>query len=305
MLYLDRASLMGKSLHEVFPPEEADFFYGAIQTTFKTRETNSFTYSLDLPKGPIWFRGTLTFFENAGGDHHVVMFIRDITKEIEAEAKERQHQQKLLQTIIETQESERSRIASDMHDGIGQMFAVLKLNIARLKREEEKELFDDALDSIDTIAAELRLIARNLMPVSLQRFGLNATLGSESKILEQRFGIKIDCTTQTKRDRYSEAIEICIYRIAQELLVNIVKHSHAKNAKVCLLETEENKLVLEISDDGRGFATHKRSMAGEGRGLMNIQSRVHAFGGSLRIDSSEDQGSNIRIEIPISEQEPL
>lgn len=298
LLYRSRDFLLGKRLHDVFPPEQADSFLRAIATAIETLEPYTFTYVLSLPSGDVSFRATTTFFENGGGHHHAVMFIRDITKELEAENRELLYRQKLLQTIIETQESERLRIARDMHDGIGQMFAVLKLNVATLRREDEGELFDDVLESIDTIVNELRAIAWNLMPVSLERFGLASTLQSEAEILQRRFGIVVRYTAETLHERYPAAIEICIYRIAQELLANIIKHSRAHIASVTLTE-RQGMLRLEISDDGCGFEMSPQPNGYAGRGLISIQSRVLAFGGTVFFDSSKEAGSRACIEIPL------
>lgn len=302
LLYRDRAQLIGRRLHDVFPPGQAEFFLGAIQTTLKTLEPHTFTYELPLADGAIPFRATTTFFDTVDGRRSVVMFVRNIASEVAAEERERRYQKQLLQTIIDTQESERARIAADMHDGIGQMFAVLKLNIASLKRDEDAEGFDDALVSIDTIVNEFRTIAWNLMPASLVRFGLASTLKGEAEVLQRKFGIQVEFQDETNSPRYPDAIEVCVFRIAQELLTNIARHSRATRATVRLIESNA-VLTLDVEDNGCGFSPGALPEERAGRGLISIHSRIHAVGGTIDIHSSNETGTRIRVQIPVPESD--
>jgi signal transduction histidine kinase len=206
------------------------------------------------------------------------------------------------QALLRGQEEERSRMAKDLHDGLGGMLSGIKLTLGAMKgnmvlTEENARLFTGALSKLDQTISEMRRVAHSMMPEALLRLGLGQALNdycnglSESSadltINYQQFGLE---------ERLPNDTEIVVYRIVQELLTNVVKHSEASEALVQLIR-QENLLMLTVEDNGRGFSV-ENAQKSFGSGLNNIRSRVGYLNGSIDTKSEPGKGSSFHIEIP-------
>lgn len=210
-----------------------------------------------------------------------------------------------LEAIIEATEEERKRIAKDLHDGVVQSLTGVSLRLQRvfghIKGISPKEM-DEATASkamLNDAISELRTISHQMMPRVLSEQGLvpamddmlQKTLGSTTIKYEFEHH-KVD------GQRYAENVEVSLYRICQELINNIIKHSDAKAVSVQLLQTSSH-LVLVVEDNGKGFNFEDVANR-NGIGLMNISSRAKAIRGEVNYQPSPEQGTVATVRVPIA-----
>lgn len=205
-------------------------------------------------------------------------------------------QEAFARQLIESQEAERKRIAQELHDGLGQNLLVIKNRaLLGLAVEKKDEQFDEIRDSVTDALSEVRSISYNLRPLHLERLGLTSTLEEMIEEIEETSKITINCDIAPIDDLLTPENEINFYRIVQECLNNIVKHSKAKRASVEIYRENEH-ISLTVKDDGRGFETET---AGEkrGLGLNGIAERVKILRGSLSINSTHGNGTTVSVTV--------
>ncbi|MEN2487272.1 ATP-binding protein [Flavobacterium sp. B11] len=217
--------------------------------------------------------------------------------------KRKDTKQKILLNIInsgiDSQEAERKKIASFLHDNINSLLSSAGLHLNTFTAQQN--IKSDEIQKAKSILSEahelLRDMSHDLVPALLVRFGLIYALEdlcekNSNSAMEFDFSSSIPTSK-----RYAEKFEMKIYFIVSELCSNITKHSNAKKAILSLSE-KENQLVLRIHDDGIGFKTQKLKDV-EGFGLNRIRARIKKYKGSLSIISKENKGTKIKIEIPL------
>ncbi len=205
----------------------------------------------------------------------------------------------IINSSIDSQEVERKKIASFLHDNINSLLssAGLHLNTFTAQHDIKSNEIEKARVILSEVHELLRDMSHDLVPSLLVRFGLIYALEdlcekNSNSAIEFEFSSSIP----TSR-RYVEKFEMKIYFIASELFSNIIKHSSAKKAKLTLSE-KDNQLILHIQDDGIGFKTRKLKDV-EGFGLNRIRARIKKYKGSLSIVSKENEGTKIKIQIPL------
>ena len=206
-----------------------------------------------------------------------------------------------LKAVVDAQESERKRIAKDLHDGLGQSLSGIKLNwqnfIGKQKTKipESNDLAINISGELDKACKDVRTISHQMMPYELTESKLIDALNelltrslSHSKIEHrfEHFGIN---------EKFADDIKIGIYRITQELINNVIKHSEAKNLNLQLYKNKET-IVLIVEDNGIGFSIEEQK--NKGIGLMNINSRVDAINGELNYETGLGSGTVVTIRIP-------
>lgn len=214
-----------------------------------------------------------------------------------------EQQELRLRAIIEAQEEERKRIAKDLHDGTVQTLTGLKMRFERLRIQLSPQGqmaldFDRSLSILTEAGSEVRAISHQMMPRSLQEMGL---VPAFADMLER----SLECTDiafqfehhRVDGERFKEAVEVSLYRIAQELINNIIKHSGAKAVSVQLMQVKDH-LILIVEDDGKGFRVEDAEVR-NGIGLMNITSRIKALNGELHYEPSPMQGTVATIRVPV------
>ncbi|WP_343304063.1 histidine kinase [Chitinophaga niabensis] len=206
-----------------------------------------------------------------------------------------QEQIKITQAMLDGQETERTRVARDLHDGLGGMLAAVKINLSDVAREKEHKELDDIIHQLDRSVSELRRIAHNMMPEMLLRLGLEASLKDLCEsLMSENLVINFQYLGIDKAIPAQE--QITIYRIVQELLANVVKHAHAKNVLLQCSQLEE-VFFITIEDDGKGIDITEK----QGIGLSNIQSRVAYLNGKMEIlPKGHQQGTSINIELHVT-----
>jgi len=215
----------------------------------------------------------------------------------------RERLQSLSRRLVEIQESERRYIARELHDQAGQGLTSLILDLGMLDKEADQPASVRAHTArlkglTDEILEDLHRLAVNLRPVSLDKLGLVAALGQLVKSLMDRTNIqlKFKAVGVGEDERLLPDIEIALYRIAQEALTNVTRHSQATRADL-LLEKNDHKVLLIIEDNGTGFEPES-SKTGEHLGLLGIQERAETLGGTLTIESIPNLRTTLVVEIP-------
>lgn len=213
----------------------------------------------------------------------------------------------LAAQIIKAQEEERRRVAREIHDGPAQTLANIVIQTEICERLLEKDLneakneLNGLKDIVRSSLQELRKIIFDLRPASLDDLGLRAVTKRYCDEFQEDSGIKTDFRLFGDKMRLEADIEVTLFRIIQEALTNVKKHSKAKNA-VVKLEFGDEKVNLVVTDDGIGFETSKKDSKFKEQhfGLMTIKERVSLLNGTFAIESAPSQGTKIFVTIPFS-----
>jgi signal transduction histidine kinase/predicted negative regulator of RcsB-dependent stress response len=203
-----------------------------------------------------------------------------------------------LKAMMDGEERERLRLAQELHDGIGGMLTALNMNVGTIQKKyaasmQQTQDLDGSLGMIQDIAAEVRRTARNLMPDVVVNHGLTEAIRLFCLQLESSSPIQFDFQCYGGAPELDISAALSLYRIVQEILQNIVKHAFATLAVVQLRQYDD-KLMIHVEDNGKGFESKED---GKGLGLRNLRARIDALQGYLSIDSSEERGTTIYIEI--------
>jgi PAS domain S-box-containing protein len=202
-------------------------------------------------------------------------------------------------------EEERTRIAREIHDVLGQALTGLKLDVAWVKRAVPADR-DDALEqiesigkSLDTIVQTVRRIASDLRPGELDDLGLVAAIESAAQEFQSRTGIRCRARLPELDVRVDTDTATALFRICQELLTNVVRHARARHVSLSL-ETLDDSLVLTVADDGRGMSAEQQA-GRRSLGLMGIRERTLMFGGSVAFDSAPGAGTRAVVRMPLAQ----
>ncbi len=215
---------------------------------------------------------------------------------------EQEKQLVAVSSILEGQEAERSRMAKDLHDGLGGMLSGIKLNLSSMKgnmiiHETDAQLFTKSISQLDSAIAEMRRVAHNMMPEALLKFGLGEAIQDYCDGINESNIVKMKYTQLGLQQPLEKSTEVILYRIVQELCNNAIKHAAAKNIFIQLTKHERG-ITLTVEDDGKGFDTNLLAKI-KGAGLQNVQSRVDYLKGILNIESEAGKGTSVNIEIPL------
>ncbi len=206
--------------------------------------------------------------------------------------------------IVEAEEKERIRLAKELHDGVGPMLSLAKFQLetaisqTKFNSIEQESLFQNTNTMIDDAAREIRTVSHDLMPNALLMQGLVSAVRDFVNRLSLTGKVKVSLDVANLDERLPQLTETVLYRVLQELVGNIIKHSGATHVQIQLIRNE-NELTMMIEDDGKGFDTTQISNF-KGIGLKNIISRVDFLNGKVNFDSSPKNGTTVIVEIPLS-----
>jgi len=230
-------------------------------------------------------------------------FKLEIKQNEEKQAIELDFQKKLLENSMEVQEIERRRLAKDLHDEVGALLSVLKMgNNQLVKKEVEdesiKKLVNNNKELIDESIGLVRSISKDLVPQTLENFGLIHAIEEFFHKIEKNSSIEFKFLYKniSEKSRFSPKVELSVFRIIQELSNNALKHSEASKIDL-ILNFENNTLFLIFADNGVGFSMENvLKNPNGGLGIRNIESRLSIINGVLRILNPE-KGTRFEIEI--------
>jgi signal transduction histidine kinase len=211
----------------------------------------------------------------------------------------------LLNRIVSAQESERQRIARELHDHLGQYFAAMLLGLSAAEkalawRGEGRPKISDLKSMTSVMSREVHRLSWELRPTALDDLGLETAIGNYLEGWGQRFNSNVDFAGNLRGRRLPAPVEITLYRVLQEAMTNIAKHANAERISV-VLEAKSGEVSLIIEDDGIGFAQTSPtvpSMVTSGFGLIGIRERLALVGGSLMIESATGHGTALFCRIP-------
>lgn len=224
-----------------------------------------------------------------------------IQEQVNRQKLELEYQQKMMEAALESQEAERKRVAGDLHDSVGGMLSAIRVGLTTIARqlpnpmhlEEQKKMLDDTISNV-------RMISRDLMPSTLEKFGLTNALKELCDRFQTTSLLPVNFQEEGDFDDLTPRTQLMLFRIAQELVSNAVKHSQAGQIDVSLMRSDKLELIVE--DNGIGFdAEEKRSSrkSGVGLGLFNIENRIRLLSGKVEFDRDRVKGSKVIITMPV------
>ncbi|MBK7289894.1 MAG: hypothetical protein IPI78_06445 [Chitinophagaceae bacterium] len=205
--------------------------------------------------------------------------------------------------VLKGEEKERTRLAKDLHDGLGGMLSGIKHSLNAMKGNlvmtpENHQAFERSMDMLDSSIREMRRVAHNMMPEALVKFGLDTALKDFCNDINQSGALQINYQSIGLGNvEVEQTTSITIYRIVQELINNTMKHAAAKSAIVQVSKTDK-AISITVEDDGKGFNTLVLEGT-KGIGWSNIQSRVEYLKGKLDVQSEPGKGTSVHIELNV------
>ena len=228
----------------------------------------------------------------------ILLISEDISDQLATE-------KRIIRTIVETQEKERNRFASDLHDSLGQQLSGIRFYISALQHglgDDERLIkqFDKTLSGIDNAIDELRNICFNLMPRTLENHTLVYSLNELSSKLTITNELKVNLEHDKVLPRFEKQFEIACFRIVQEFLNNAMRHGKATqvNIKISCVK-KEKELHIFLTDNGVGF-DFNAAINKPGMGLRNIQTRVESYFGAMDFQSQPGKGTNLLMKFPLA-----
>ncbi|MCR8561476.1 sensor histidine kinase [Mucilaginibacter sp. BJC16-A38] len=228
----------------------------------------------------------------------VIIYQRKMIKnQVELRKLHDEKQTDLLNAVFETQESERKRLAEDLHDSVGQVLSAIKLNLHRLDKiiADKQPLLADTRQLTDECIQEIRNIIHNVLPPVLTDYGLKEALEGLCLKIEQTTSVTVNLKKKLDDVRLKPEIELAFYRIAQELFSNAIKHSDATVINLTITK-DAGWLVMEFKDNGKGF---DMSDVKHGFGLKNLESRVQLINGEVNVYTKPKNGTITIIRVMI------
>jgi signal transduction histidine kinase len=237
----------------------------------------------------------------------IILFVlyyqkRMVQEQFKRQQLELDYQKKMMEAALESQENERRRVAGDLHDSIGAMLSTIRVSlITQAKRAnadvdsitESKKMLDDTIESV-------RRISRDLMPSTLEKFGLAQAVKEMCERFQSTAALPITYMEEGDLQPISKKRELMIFRIIQEIINNALKHAHATSISVAF-SSDEKYLTVIVQDNGIGFDVeeHKNDKRlGKGLGLFNIENRARLVSADVEFHSAPQQGTRIVLNIP-------
>jgi signal transduction histidine kinase len=292
MLFVPPEAFLGRTIRDVMPSPLGQTFMDAFERACQLDEPVVVEYELPLDETR-HFEARLIRADPG----RVLSIIREITEAKRALDLNRA----LAGRLIESQEEERQRIARELHDDLGQRIALLNLEVDQLALDTSAQAHRSRLwrisEKAGEIASDLHHLSHRLHPTRLQTLGLLESVRLLCRDASQQWGLKVGFDADDLPDGADPAVSLCLYRIVQEALHNVAKHSRAREAsvRISLVGTE---IVLQVADSGIGFDA---AAARSGLGLVSMRERVGALNGRLAIYAARGQGTRIDVRVPVKE----
>ncbi len=227
------------------------------------------------------------------------LVIRDISQRKAIEEELHTERLRQMRSVIDGQEQERQRLSRELHDGLGQTLVAIKLKLESIPLEEvgnQRKTVESVKQMFNQTIEETRRMSNNLMPAALTEFSLAVVLRNLCIEIESNSGINVSLVIGVLPESFNQLLKTYIYRISQEALNNIVKHSGASRAVISIF-SDISKLYLHIEDNGSGFDSTRGYESGNG--LYNMKERVNLLNGKFEIITSKGNGVKIQAEFPI------
>jgi signal transduction histidine kinase len=308
-LFVPPERFIGRRVADVMPPDLVPTLMDAIARAQHSTDPVVVEYSLPI-------QGILRAFETrlvCDERGRIVSFVRDVTdhqisrdmltRRESALRASHDRNRDLAGRLIDSQEAERERIARELHDNLSQKLALLNIDLDQLTRRLEgryPDLANDARTAAQRaaeIATDIHELSHQLHPSKLRMLGLIRAMEGICRDMAIQHDIVVDFTHEGVPANVSPATSLCLYRILQEALHNVAKHSAATRAEVRLVR-DRDTIYLRIDDQGTGFDPDR--LDGTGLGLVSMRERVNHLGGRLSIGSAPGDGTRIGVYLPLT-----
>jgi two-component system NarL family sensor kinase len=214
-----------------------------------------------------------------------------------------EQQQLAASAVMKAEEKERQRIAKDLHDGVGQMMSAAKMNLSAFENDiqfnspDQKLSFERIISLVDESCKEVRTVSHQMMPNMLLKSGLGKAVADFLDKIDQKV-IKVNLHVEGLQERLNEDVEIVLYRILQECVNNVIKHSGASQLDIALIKDKDG-ISATIEDNGKGFDLQQ---LGEdaGIGLKNMKARIDYFNGTIDFDTAPGKGTLVALFLPLT-----
>lgn len=221
-------------------------------------------------------------------------------KKLQAEIMKQQDM--ATKAVIEAEENERSRIAGDLHDGVGQLMSAAKMNLSSIEsrlpftNEEDRLAFEKIVNLVDESCKEVRTVSHNMMPNALLKSGLSSAVKEFIDKIDSRV-LQVNLYSEGLNERLDSNVETVLYRVVQECVNNVIKHSGADKLDISLIKDADG-ISATIEDNGKGFVVNDK-IKGGGIGLKNIRTRIEYLKGTVDFDSAPGSGTLVAIHVPL------
>lgn len=300
LLYAPPERFVDRPMREVLPAAVAEGLEQGARRALETRTTQTFEYPLPIRGEDHHFEARLA----ACGRDLVIFIVRDITGRKRAEAERRE----LLRRVVNAQEQERQRLATELHDQLGQELTALQLRIKSIESLSPPgsrclQELPGLRQITERLTRRVHDLAWELRPALLDDLGLPAALRRHVEDWSKENAVAVDFHAQGfETELVPPLIATALFRVAQEALRNVARHARAHAVSV-LLQQRRDGVVLVVEDDGAGFDVAAVLGARESRdrlGLMGMQERVQALDGTLEIESKPGQGTTVIARAPLA-----
>jgi two-component system, NarL family, sensor kinase len=212
------------------------------------------------------------------------------------------HQDMSTKAVIEAEEKERKRIAADLHDGVGQIMSAVKMNLSnfenknQFRSEDDRIAFEKIISLVDESCKEVRSVSHNMMPNALLKSGLSSAVKEFVNKIDHSY-LKVNLHSEGLNERLDSNIETVLYRVIQECVNNVIKHSGANQLDISLIKDKDG-ISATVEDNGKGFDAGKLGKS-DGIGLKNIVTRIQYLKGTVDFDTAPGKGTLVAIHVPL------
>jgi two-component system NarL family sensor kinase len=230
----------------------------------------------------------------------VIFFLRQKQNKMAKEAREAEFVQELLQAQLEIQEQTLKNISQEIHDNIGQMLSLAKLNLALVETDETNPRISDSHQLVSKAIQDLRDLSKSLDTDYVMQMGLPRAIEYELEMINKTGISKTNFQLEGQTKRIDKQKELILFRIVQESLNNIIKHAEAKHINV-VLNYNDTGLSLSIHDDGKGVdltPLNEETNSAFGLGIRNMHNRARLIGANFNMHSVLQEGTNVSIQLP-------
>lgn len=293
---IDSNEIIGKSIYYILGDKES-----TIDNFEKIQDSNpnSFTFEGEINFNNVKIIALLTssrIIDRFDKKQGFLIKIKDISESKKTE-------QRIIQTIVKTEQNEQKRMADDLHDSLAQEVAMAKLMVTNLESYGNNDpnfnkLIETSKNILDEAIMHIREICYDLMPSVLVKGGIDVALKEFVNKNNSQNILSFHYSSRGDFKHVNSEIEIVLFRIVQEFVNNSIKHSQAKNLNISAEMKPNDDFYIEISDDGIGFNPNKLKPSKDGRGINNLKTKVNAFDGKYTLTSKEGKGTKLKILFP-------
>jgi PAS domain S-box-containing protein len=310
MLGFNRLEVVGKSFKVLLLPEDAAKNGRLFQELCEGKRDS---YSRETryrhkDNRTVWGQVTVSLLRTTGGaPQYAIAMIADITHRKKAEEDIRTYQEQLQSLASElslTEERERRRLATDLHDHIGQALAVSKIKLGMLQKsvtsQDQAKSLSEVRELIEQMIHATRSLTFELSLPVLYELGFEAAVEWFAKHVRSQHGIMVEVQKDMTPIPMDDEIKVLLFRSVRELMINIVKHAQARNARVTI-RREDDSINIAVEDDGVGIKDllpDTRLKSNSGFGLFSIRERLHYLGGQVQVESEYGRGTRITLMVP-------